>query len=153
MIKGVPQTMNRLRQEFGIKIGSSTGYTSEIMQKLKPLAAKEGYTPDSYVTSDLVTTGRPCPSMIYLNMVNLDVFPAQAVVKVDDTTSGIVAGLYAGMTEAEMEKCDPVQLEKKIENARNILYKSGAHFVINTTNDLPGVIEEINKRMKLGLKP
>ena len=85
--------MNRLRQEFGIKIGSSTGYTSEIMQKLKveisqnismnikfyfqPLAAKEGYTPDSYVTSDLVTTGRPCPSMIYLNMVNLDVFPAQ----------------------------------------------------------------------------
>jgi len=167
MIKGVPQTMNRLRQEFGIKIGSSTGYTSEIMQKLKPLAAKEGYTPDSYVTSDLVTTGRPCPSMIYLNMVNLDVFPAQAVVKVDDTTSGIVAGLnagcwtvgvaktgnYVGMTEAEMEKCDTVQLEKKIENARNILYKSGAHFVINTTNDLPAVIEEINKRMKMGLKP
>ena len=27
--------MNRLRQEFGVKIGSSTGYTSEIMEKLK----------------------------------------------------------------------------------------------------------------------
>merc|ERR1719461_1347274 len=89
------------------------------------------------------------------------------VVKVDDTTSGIVAGLnagcwtvgvaktgnYVGMTEAEMEKCDTVQLEKKIENARNILYKSGAHFVIETTNELPEVIEEINKRMKMGLKP
>ena len=34
--------------------------------------------------------------MIYLNMVNMDVYPAQAVVKVDDTTSGIVAGLHAG---------------------------------------------------------
>ena len=34
--------------------------------------------------------------MIYLNMVNMDVFPAQAVVKCDDTTSGITAGLHAG---------------------------------------------------------
>ena len=32
---GVPQTMTRLRQEFGLKIGSSTGYTSEIMEKLR----------------------------------------------------------------------------------------------------------------------
>ena len=60
------------------------------------MAAAEGYIPDSYVTSDLVTTGRPAPSMIYLNMVNMDVFPAQAVVKCDDTTSGITAGLHAG---------------------------------------------------------
>merc|ERR1712126_771809 len=145
--------MNRLRQEFGIKIGSSTGYTSEIMQKLKPLAAKEGYTPDSCVTSDLVTTGRPCPSMIHLNMVNLDVFPAQAVVKVDDTTSGIVAGLnagcwtvgiaktgnYVGMTEAEMDAADPKELAAKVKKAEDILYQAGAHFVIETTNDLPGV--------------
>ena len=48
------------------------------------------------MTSDLVATGRPTPAMIYQNMVNMDVYPAQAVVKVDDTTSGIVAGLNAG---------------------------------------------------------
>merc|ERR1712110_1042341 len=96
LIRGIPQTMAKLRADFGLKIGSSTGYTSEIMEKLRPLAAAEGYVPDSYVTSDLVTTGRPAPSMIYLNMVNMDVFPAQAVVKCDDTTSGIVAGLHAG---------------------------------------------------------
>jgi len=77
MIRGVPETMNKLRSEFGVKIGSSTGYTSEIMAKLKPLAASEGYTPDSYVTSDEVTSGRPGPAMIFLNMVRLDVFPAQ----------------------------------------------------------------------------
>lgn len=167
MIKGVPQTMNRLRQEFGVKIGSSTGYTSEIMEKLKPLAAAEGYIPDSYVTSDLVTTGRPAPSMIYLNMVNMDVFPAQAVVKCDDTTSGITAGLhagcwtvgiaktgnYVGMNEAEMEKCDKTVLSNKIQKARDILYSAGAHFVIDTTNDLPGVVAEINKRMAMGIKP
>merc|ERR1711862_1067597 len=137
LIRGAKDTINLLRSKFGVKIGSSTGYTSEIMEKLKPLAAAEGYIPDSYVTSDLVTTGRPAPSMIYLNMVNMGLFPAQAVVKCDDTTSGIVAGLhagcwtvgiaktgnYVGMTEAEMEKCDKKVLADKIENARNILYR------------------------------
>merc|ERR1711990_1391808 len=167
VIKGVAQTISRLRTEFGLKIGSSTGYTSEIMAKLKPLAAEQGYSPDSYVTSDMVGTGRPSPSMIYLNMVNMDISPAHAVVKVDDTTSGIVAGLnagcwtvgvaktgnYVGMTEQEMEKADGEMLSRKIDNARNILYKSGAHFVIETTNDLPGVVAEINKRMQMGTKP
>merc|ERR1712013_274314 len=149
---------NKLRSEFGVKIGSSTGYTSEIMAKLKPLAASEGYTPDSYVTSDEVTSGRPGPAMIFLNMVRLDVFPAQAVVKCDDTTSGITAGLNAGcwtvgMTEEEMDKADKAELAAKVENAKNILYQAGAHFVIETTRDLPPIIEEINKRMSLGLRP
>jgi len=167
VIKGVAQTISRLREDFGVKIGSSTGYTSEIMAQLKPLAASQGYSPDSYVTSDMVTTGRPTPSMIYLNMVNMDVSPAEAVVKVDDTTSGIVAGLtagcwtvgvaktgnYVGMTEDEMERADPRDLSAKIDNATNILYKSGAHFVIETTNDLPEVIAEINRRMQMGIKP
>merc|ERR1711992_318406 len=167
VIKGVAQTISRLRSEFGVKIGSSTGYTSEIMAELKPLAAAQGYSPDSYVTSDMVKTGRPTPSMIYLNMVNMDVYPAQAVVKVDDTTSGITAGLnagcwtvgvaktgnYVGMTEAEMDKADKAELAAKVENAKNILYQAGAHFVIETTRDLPPIIEEINKRMCLGLRP
>jgi len=105
--------------------------------------------------------------MIYQNMVNMDVYPAQAVVKVDDTTSGIVAGLnagcwtvgiaktgnYVGMTEAEMDAADPAVLEAKVEAARATLYQAGAHFVIDTTRDLPPVILEINNRMKLGLRP
>merc|ERR1712079_458756 len=165
MIRGVPETMNKLRKEYGVKIGSSTGYISEIMAKLKPLAAAEGYTPDSYVTSDEVTSGRPGPAMIYLNMVRLDVFPSQAVVKVDDTTSGIVAGIhagcwtvgiaktgnYVGMTEAQMNKMDPSELAKKVESAQKSLYKAGCHFVIDTIKDLPPVVEEINKRLAMGL--
>jgi len=167
MIRGVPETIAKLRSEYGLKIGSSTGYTSEILQKLKPLAASAGYAPDSYVTSDEVVTGRPTPAMIYLNMVRLDVSPAMAVVKVDDTTSGIVAGLTAGcwtvgiaktgnyvaMTEEDMDKADPKELKKKVENAKDILYKAGAHFVIETTRDLPEVVEEINRRMAMGLRP
>ena len=58
----------------------------------QPLAASEGYAPDCYVTSDEVATARPSPSMIYLNMIRLDVWSPKAVVKVDDTTGGIKAG-------------------------------------------------------------
>ena len=32
---GVADTIKKLRTKYGIKIGSSTGYTSEIMAKLK----------------------------------------------------------------------------------------------------------------------
>lgn len=167
MIKGVVGTMDRLRTEYGIKIGSSTGYTSEIMVKLKEQAGEEGYRPDSYVTSDEVISGRPGPSMIFLNMVRLNVHPAQAVVKVDDTASGITAGLnagcwtvgvsktgnYVGMTEDELEAAEPSLLREKIDSAKQILLQAGAHFVIETTNDLPAVIDQINQNLHNGLKP
>merc|ERR1719153_2165088 len=35
--------------------------------------------------------------MIFKNMIELDVWSPQSVVKVDDTTGGIKAGLYGGM--------------------------------------------------------
>ena len=44
------------------------------------------------MTSDEVAVARPSPSMIYLNMIRLDVWSPKAVVKVDDTTGGIKAG-------------------------------------------------------------
>ena len=31
--------------------------------------------------------------------------------------------------------------------------KAGAHFVIDTVNELPAVIEDINRRLALGLRP
>jgi len=44
MIRGVTDTVRRLREEFGLKIGSSTGYTSEIMAKLKVTELKFFWT-------------------------------------------------------------------------------------------------------------
>ena len=48
------------------------------------------------MTSDEVPVARPSPSMIYLNMIRLDVWSPKAVVKVDDTTGGIKAGRSVG---------------------------------------------------------
>merc|ERR1719293_212754 len=113
----------------------------------------------------MVPSGRPGPNMIFMNMINLDVHPVEAVVKVDDTTGGIEAGLragcwtvgiaktgnYVGMTEAEMDAADPKELAAKVKKAADILYQAGAHFVIPTTVDLPPVIAEINRRLAMGL--
>ena len=57
------------------------------------------------------------------------------------------------MTEEQMKKMDAKELAEKVESARKSLYKAGCHFVIDTIKDLPPVVEEINKRLALGLNP
>ena len=83
------------------------------MAKLKPQAAKAGYAPDCYVTSDLVPNARPSPAMIFKNMIELDIWVPKSVVKVDDTTGGIKAGLYAG--------CWTVGIAKTVSDIRDII--------------------------------
>ena len=80
------------------------------MAKLRPQAAAGGYAPDCYVTSDLVPNARPSPAMIFKNMIELDVWSPQSVVKVDDTTGGIKAGLYGGMWTVGIAKTVSLQI-------------------------------------------
>jgi len=166
LIDGTVEAMSQLRSR-GCKIGSTTGYTQQIMQKLRPMASKEGYTPDCYVTSDEVPVARPSPSMIFLNMIRMDIWTPKAVVKVDDTGSGIVAGLhagcwtvgiaktgnYVGATEKQLAAMPKAELEAKVQAARKKLYDSGAHYVIDTISDLPAIVDKINERLAMGLSP
>jgi phosphonoacetaldehyde hydrolase len=55
-LPGVCGTVQQLK-EAGIKIGSTTGYTGEMMEILAPEAKKQGYSPDSLVTSTDVPQG------------------------------------------------------------------------------------------------
>src|SRR5271170_1746343 len=48
IIPGVADVVKELRVQ-GVKIGSSTGYTREIMAKITPRAAEQGFAPDSLV--------------------------------------------------------------------------------------------------------
>src|SRR5262245_12563345 len=58
VIPGVPEAIEKLRQQ-GVKIGSTTGYTRELMEVVAPLAARGGYAPEVIVCSDDVPAGRP----------------------------------------------------------------------------------------------
>ncbi|PIK55347.1 hypothetical protein BSL78_07771 [Apostichopus japonicus] len=87
--------------------------------------------------------------------------------KVDDTAGGITEGLTAGCwavgvaktgnymaaTEEQLAKMEKGEYSKKLQAAYDKLTQAGAHYVIDSINDLPGVIEDINRRLACGEKP
>ena len=95
LIPGVKETVEKLR-EMGLKIGSTTGYTSEMMQYVLPVAKEQGYEPDCCVTPDVTEYSRPTPFMVFECMRQLNVYPPKLVVKAGDTVMDILEGKNAG---------------------------------------------------------
>jgi len=165
----IPYTLETVAdfRRRGLKIGSTTGYTGEMMQLLLAEAKKRGYEPDSTVCATDVPAGRPEPWMCVQNAMNLGVYPFEAVVKVDDTLPGIEEGLNAGMwtiglaktgneiglNEAEINKLDDDVLERKMTRARKRMWQTGAHYVVDGIWNVPAVLDDINARLARGERP
>ena len=96
MITGAVDTVNILQKDMNLKIGSTTGFTTPMVDILKKIAAENGYIPDCYVAADEVPQARPYPYMVWLNAIKLDINPIAAIVKVDDTVDGVREGTSAG---------------------------------------------------------
>lgn len=62
-IDGVVTAIQQLRSR-GIKIGSTTGYTRQMLDLVLSVATKCGYEPDFSIASDQVSGGRPHPWMM-----------------------------------------------------------------------------------------
>ena len=93
----VKEAIAELRSR-GIKIGSTTGYTDEMMSYVIPAAKEAGYEPDAWFTPNSTNNiGRPYPYMIYKNMEKLKVSGVDAVIKVGDTVADIKEGKSAGL--------------------------------------------------------
>jgi len=151
----------------GLKIGSTTGYTTEMMEVLLREAKRRGYVPDSSVCAAQVPAGRPYPWMCLQNALNLQVFPMEAFVKVGDTLPDISEGLNAGMwtiglaktgneiglTEREISALEPEVLKRKLEKAYQRMWQAGAHYVVDSISDVPPVLDEINARLARGERP
>jgi phosphonoacetaldehyde hydrolase len=156
LVPGATKTIEYLR-ERRMKIGSTTGYTRSIMERVLPLAAEQGYTPDNLICADDLPLGRPTPIGMYKCFLDLMVYPACAVLKVDDTEPGIAEGAAAGCVtvgvtlsgnEAGLtpEELDALSPEARADLHRRIgekLIAAGADYVIETVADLPALIEEL----------
>lgn len=165
-IPGAVALTERLRAQ-GIAIGSTTGYTREMMDIVAPEASKHGYEPDTLVTPSEVSAGRPTPWMIYQNAMQLNVYPMYHIVKVGDTLSDILEGVNAGcwsvgvllgsselgMTEEEVANCDPQVLESRINLVAERFRAAGAHLVIDTIGQLDEAIDTLNLRLTRGGRP
>jgi phosphonoacetaldehyde hydrolase len=166
LVPGVADVVRRLR-DLGLKIGSTTGYTHEIMDEIAPLAAKQGFAPDCLVCTGDTPDGRPTPFMLYKAFLDLAVWPASACVKVDDTEVGIAEGLNAGcwtvgvavtgnvfgLSLADTKALSPHEFRARRQIAAARLAGAGAHYVIDGVADLMPVIGEIEGRLARGERP
>src|SRR5687767_6581276 len=88
LIPGTLEAISAMRSR-GIKIGSTTGYLTEMMKINLEDAKRQGYEPDVTVCAADVPAGRPFPYMCLQNVIKLGVSTVHACVKVDDTIPGI----------------------------------------------------------------
>ncbi len=151
----------------GIRIGSTTGYTRPIMERLAPLAAAQGFAPEVMVCAGDLAAGRPAPLQMWHAMAAMGVHPASAVLKLDDTPPGIgearaagcwaagvaLTGNIAGLTAEELAALDAPSREALRRDATEALLRAGAHAVVDSIADLPSLVERIEARLAQGERP
>lgn len=166
LIPGTIEVVGELRRR-GIKIGSTTGYTTEMMAINQRDGEKQGYRPDSTVCASEVPAGRPFPHMCLQNAINLNVTTVAACVKVDDTVPGIEEGLNAGMwsiglaisgNEVGLSLEEWNALPKPEQDAKRQrgylrMHQCGSHYVIDSIADLMPCIDDIQARISRGKTP
>jgi len=157
LVPGVADVVAYLKQR-NIKIGSTTGYTRSIMERVLPLAKAQGFSPENLVCADDLPFGRPTPIGMYKCFLDLMVWPASAVIKVDDTEPGIAEGVAAGcvtvgvalsgneagLTVEEFGSLDDIRKTEIRARAGQKLRAAGAHHVIDTVADLPALIDRLS---------
>lgn len=145
-------------RDWGIKIGSTTGYTDEMMAIVVPQAKAAGYEPDCWFSPNAVNNmGRPYPYMVFENLKKLQVTSVKNAIKVGDTVSDIKEGLAAGMisvgviegssvmglTEAEYDALSTTEKEQACEKTRKVFEEAGADYILLNMSELPELIQKL----------
>ena len=148
-------------RERGIQIGSTTGYTDEMMRIVVPEAERQGYRPDAWFSPDSVNKmGRPYPFMIFKNLEALRISSVSATIKVGDTTADIKEGKNAGLlsigviegssvmalSEAEYNVLSPEEKRACHAQVTKIYQDCGADYVIDNMSSLPDLIDLIQQQ-------
>jgi phosphonoacetaldehyde hydrolase len=166
LIPGTLEAIAQLRRR-GIKIGSTTGYTTEMMAINLRDAAKQGYQPDQTICASDVPQGRPYPYMCLSNVIRLGVTTVEACVKVDDTVPGIEEGLNAGMwtvgfsvsgnevglSLAQWNLLPVAEQQTRRARAYQRMAQCGAHYVVDSIAELMPCIDDIQARISRGERP
>ena len=165
-IPGALQALAEIRAR-GMRIGSTTGYTRPIMNVLMPIAAAAGYTPEVTVCAGDLSAGRPSPLMMWHAMAAMGVWPAETVVKVDDTPPGIgegraagtwtvglaLTGNIAGFSAEELAQLNETELAEIRARATAEMQACHAHEIIDSIADLPACLDRIQARLDAGERP
>lgn len=165
-IPGALEALATLRAQ-GIRIGATTGYTRPIMNVLEPIAARGGYTPEITVCAGDLPAGRPAPLMMWHAMARMGIWPADTVVKVDDTIPGIgegtsagtwtiglsLSGNMCGLSAEDLAALDDITRDTIRRKATAEMTEAGADLVIDSLATLPQAIAQLNAWHAQGHKP
>ncbi|MGD9743439.1 MAG: phosphonoacetaldehyde hydrolase [Dongiaceae bacterium] len=166
LIPGTLEAVKTIRKRGG-KIGTTTGYSSDMTAINLRDAARAGFKPDSTVTASDVPVGRPSPNMCLQNVINLGVTTVEACVKIDDTVPGIEEGLNAGMwtiglavsgnevglSLADYRKLAKADRERRRAAAYRRMYQGGGHYVVDSIADIMPCLDDIEARLERGERP
>jgi phosphonoacetaldehyde hydrolase len=166
LIDGSLVAVKKFRKR-ALLIGTTTGYSREMIDILSEEARKQGFVPDSIVCASDVPAGRPHPWMCVKAAMDLQVYPMEAIVKIGDTPADVEEGLNAGMwtigialtgnelgmTEDEVSSLAPDTLRVALETAYRRLFQAGAHYVVDTIAECDPVLDIINARLFQGERP
>jgi phosphonoacetaldehyde hydrolase len=156
-LPGVVDTARRLR-ETGVVVGSTTGYTRNMMNIVTPLAARAGYAPDALVCPDDVGgIGRPYPYMLWRNLEKLGVTSISRTMKIGDTAADMREGKNAGcicvgvikgssmlgLSEAEYEALSDGDKPPLFDGTRRRYAEAGADYVIDDITEVTSLIRWI----------
>jgi len=166
LIPGVARLAKELR-EREIKIGSTTGYTKELLDMLLPMAKEQGYEVDAFSYSGDTPLGRPSAQMMQKCSELLGIDNPLSFIKVDDTQPGIeegrsfgcwtvgvaVSGNVLGLSLDEINEMPEGEVAHLKNSAREKMQEMQPDYVIDSVADLLPVIDQINRRLDLGEKP
>src|SRR5262249_34701219 len=99
--------------------------------------------------------------------MNLETYPMEALAKVGDTLADIAEGLNAGMwaigvaqtgnemglTQKEFAALEPETQRTRLCLVHQRMFQAGAHYVVDSIEAVPPVIDEINERLSRGGRP
>jgi len=163
LIPGAAAVASEL-EGMGVKVGSGTGYTRQMMSGILPRAAAQGYAPRAVVCAGETPTGRPAPLMTWKALIEMDAWPARACVKVDDATVGIEEGRLAGcwtiglaasgngvgLSLADYRALPEPERQARVAASAADLKAAGADYVIDTVADIRPVLDDIAARITSG---
>lgn len=166
LVPGAAEVCAALKNR-GILIGSTTGYTRDLLDELIGFAAEQGYRVDASVCAGETALGRPSDQMMLRCAELLGVTDPTLVIKVDDTAPGLLegknygcwtvgvaaSGNASGLSRAEYAALSSSDREFLLKRANTSLAFARPDFIIDSVADLLPVVDEINHRLAKGERP
>lgn len=166
LIPGALEAVAAMRAR-GMAIGSTTGYPRAVMAVASRTAKAQGYAPDCVVCAEDTPKGRPGPFPALKALIELAVFPVEAVVKIGDTAVDVEEGLNGGMWSigisatgnevglslSEWSALEETEQRRLHTAAQDKLARAGAHYVATSIAEILPILDDIDVRLARGEKP